>query len=182
MEKFEDTQEINRAVGPTDADKPQDSRPERTIVDLYDHGFTNGLLKVDAQNFEKFLEADEKKKLAALRLNQVRDDIKQQRGAIQTARDKLSGLETVVIQHQQNELELQRQVELLHDKQGKIEARKTAETEERKAIQPYYNWLVTILFLIAGFGFLAADILLTKDVLFKSVNLPPILDQVQDQG
>lgn len=174
MEKYEDTQGMNRPAGPTDADKPQDSRPERTIVDLYDHGFTNGLLKVDTQNFEKFLEADERKKLAALRLNQVRDDIKQQRAAIQTARDKQNGLETVVIQHQQNELELQRQVEQLHGQQGKIETRITTGTEERKAIQPYYNWLVTILFLIAGFGFLAADILLTRDVLFNSINLPDI--------
>ncbi|MEQ8705470.1 MAG: hypothetical protein RIC19_16200 [Phaeodactylibacter sp.] len=157
---------------PTETQNGVERVGDTEIIDLYEYGFTNGLLKVDPDFFDLWVEAFDQEKLCNLKLQAL---IQQK----QELKARLS-------QTEQQRRELEEQA-IVNDRWAQETERKIAQTSERVAQQqaqeetlekrieettPHYKGASVVLFITGGLFFLFADVLFSQNVLTNVLDLP----------
>jgi len=160
------TAELVDAPAVTDAAPPQGN-----VVYIHNHGFTNGVYRVEPDGFERFLEfgnrsdrVREQQELNKRAIAETREQLGREKSAhaadsaVVVEKEKLAGnLLKLIGEREQAQLNLaQREAALIGQMQGTI-----AE----------YSWVPALLFLTAGVTFVAADISITKQITSWGFNM-----------
>ena len=143
---------------------------ERIQINSYDHGFTNGVLKLNEHFFEEFILEHEKKKATDDKHKQVREELKSTKAVRQNTTEKRSALQDDVIE---NLFKIELEEKRLAENQRKWEETRTKVgflERERKTINPYYTKWVAGIFIIAGLIFIMADVSITYDILHNALD------------
>jgi hypothetical protein len=142
------------------------------IIDMYDYGFTNGLLKIDPAFFNLWIEAFDQEKLYDQKLLNLK---KQKEGLrariIQTAQQR-ELLEKAVVSNDRLGVETKRKI-------GQLDERMAVQQEQEETLEqaiedstPHYKAASVVLFLFGGLIFIMADILFSQNVLTNVLDMP----------
>ena len=170
-DKFKEREEQNEPIVPAGENSPTKERKEVVYYDAYDHGFTNGILKIPREYFEQFIDYSAKRNLAQKELGLILNDLNGQKVLLAASREKLLQLNNMVAQSEH-------EMELIQDKQRQEKAQ-LEETQTIKGtlahkienVKIEYNWFNVSLFIFIGFVFIISDFFITYDVLSNGLNL-----------
>ncbi|MBG8554017.1 hypothetical protein [Hymenobacter guriensis] len=137
----------------------------------YDHGFTNGLLRIEAQDFETFAEESEKLRFIRHQLYLVETEIQELRETKVTVTSERLRLTQARLEAEARQQNLQLQLRRAEDKWQENRASQTAIDETKQGLKPPYAWPPAILYLLAGFVFIMADIAVMHDITHSSLNM-----------
>lgn len=159
----------NKDIEPSNQEEQVD---DTGVIDLYEHGFTNGLLKIDPDFFDLWVEAFDQEKLYDRKLL----DLKSQKEGIQARIIKTEQqrelLEKAVVSHDRLGIETKRKIDQLD---GRMVLQQEKEETLEQAIEdstPHYKAASVVLFLFGGLVFIVADILFSQNVLTNVLDMP----------
>lgn len=142
------------------------------IIDLYDYGFTNGLLKIDSDFFNLWIEAFDQEKLYDQKLLNLK---KQKEGLrariIQTAQQR-ELLEKAVISNDRLGIETKRKIGQLGERMAGQQEKEEKLEQAIEDSTPHYKAVSVILFLFGGLVFIVADVLFSQNVLTNVLDMP----------
>ncbi len=149
------------------------SSPNNTLlIDGYDHGFTNGVFRIARHPYPEFIEGLEGKKLTSVRLNLIRQELRELRTKIQELWLEYNRQEGIALRSKHDVALLENKALARESQKREKKSRIELLESERKAINPYYNWIVAGLFILAGLVFIGADISITFQVFRQGLNMP----------
>ena len=137
----------------------------------YDHGFTNGLLRIEAQDFETFAEESEKLRFIRHQLYLVESEIQELRDTKATVTSERLSLTRDRLEAAARQQTLTQQLQRAEEKRQNNRAAQAAIDEEKSTLKPPYGWPPAILYLLAGFVFIAADIAVMHDITRNGLNM-----------
>lgn len=143
----------------------------RAPVFVYDHGFTDGILEIDREAFEKVIEETELKKLSSVRLGNIRQQIQAKQEELRRTREELLRHKEEAIRSRQEIEYLQRQVLEKEDQKVEHQEEVNRLTEWYRSIDNFYGWVPAILFFVAGLVFIGTDVSITYEIVSKGLNL-----------
>ncbi|MBX0332979.1 hypothetical protein K3G39_06990 [Pontibacter sp. HSC-14F20] len=154
------------------ADQPvSNSQQNVTLVDVRKEGFKDGVLEIDKSPFESWITHSEE-------LEVVKHNLGVQRGELARLTNQLNRAETegerlrVEIAGSTENITLQEQfLEQNIEKVDEIKQEQQSFLEKIEGINPAYDWVPAILFLIAGAALLAADYVVSMEIVAKGMNL-----------
>ena len=158
---------------PLSATPPPSDRVEDTgIIDLYSYGFTNGLLKVDPDFFDHWVEAFDQERLYNLKLHALIKEKEQLQERLRQTEESRKELEKTIISNERSAQETNRKI--AQTKQQADQQQKREETFERaiEANTPHYKLASVVLFILGALFFLMADVLFSQNVLTNVLDLP----------
>lgn len=142
------------------------------IIDLYDYGFTNGLLKIDPDFFNLWIEAFDQEKLYDQKLLNLK---KQKEGLrariIQTAQQR-ELLEKAVVSNDRLGIETKRKIDQLDERMAVQQEKEETLEQAIEDSTPHYKAASVVLFLFGGLVFILADILFSQNVLTNVLDMP----------
>lgn len=137
----------------------------------YDHGFTNGLLRIEAPDFEVFAEESERLHLLERQLHSVAadlQDVRQQRASVGPERLRLTqGRLEAEARSETTRVKLQRALEKLRENASA----RQAVHEEKQGLKPPYSWPPAVLYLLAGLTFVVADVAVMHDIASNGLDM-----------
>lgn len=158
----------------TEISKPQIKPAEQSdirTINSYDHGFGNGVLRIDERDFEEWVEETELKKLANIRLNNVREKMNKAEQDYAENFDKHLHLHSI-IHTSTNEIEENtRQINQTNVKVAEVKEILPIAEEQKEFVKPAYNWIAVALFFLAGAAFMLADFSILFDVAFNTMGM-----------
>lgn len=179
-EKDEDPEENNADIELENAaphfQKASDSLPTESSFYsfLYNHGFVTGVLKLEPEIFSQYITSLRLGKLAKEKMEDIRSEIGAKEREFDKTKAELTVLENTVIQCK-NEIDfIQWEVEELKNKKEQSERESQKLEAEINKINPYSSRLVAFIFILSGLIFITADVLITKGIFFKALNMPSI--------
>lgn len=137
----------------------------------YDHGFTNGLLRIEAQDFETFAEESEKLRFIRHQLYLVETEIQELRETKATVTSERLRLTQARLEAEARQQTLQLQLRRAEDKWQENRTSQAAIDEAKQDLKPPYAWPPAILYLLAGFVFISADIAVMHDITVNGLNM-----------
>lgn len=140
-------------------------------VDGYDHGFTNGVFRLDRHAFPAFIEGLEQKKHASARLNSIRQELLILKERIENLWQEYNRHEAESIRNAHEAALLERQLMTKESQKRETKQRIELLEQERNGINPYYNWIVAAIFILAGLVFITADISITYQILNNGLDM-----------
>jgi len=153
------------------ASSNQATEPRVVYYDSYDHGFTNGLLKIPQEHFEVFLQENGQKRLAKISLASVLHSIEQSTQQLAQTWQRLLQLKNTVTSSEH-------EIVLGETKGMELNALKQEEKSHFERVQKdrfnlaiEYNWLNVGIFIAIGLSFVIADFTITLDVLFHGLDM-----------
>jgi len=153
------------------ASSNQATEPRVVYYDSYDHGFTNGLLKIPQEHFEVFLQENGQKRLAKISLASVLHSIEQSTQQLAQTWQRLLQLKNTVTSSEH-------EIVLGETKGMELNALKHEEKSHFERVQKdrsnltiEYNWLNVGIFIAIGLSFVIADFTITLDVLFHGLDM-----------
>ncbi|MDU0369593.1 hypothetical protein ACFPAF_04235 [Hymenobacter endophyticus] len=152
----------------------QNSEPNDTqsySFRAYDHGFTNGLLRIEAQDFETFAEESEKLRFIRHQLYLVETEIQELRDTKATVTSERLRLTQARLEAEARQQTLQLQLQRAEEKRQANRASQVAIDEAKQDLKPPYAWPPAILYLLAGFVFIMADIAVMHEIAKDGLNL-----------
>lgn len=163
-----------KIIDPAASIQNLDSKKEESNVvyyNVYDHGFTNGILKVPKEHFEGFITAIGQKILAKKELGLTLREIETQKLLLEHSRQQLLELSNTLSSNEfeiakEQETQLQLEVQINEEKEQKNNL-----VQEREKVLIEYNWFNIWLFIVIGFVFVFSDFYITYDVLRNGLNL-----------
>ncbi len=139
---------------------------------LYDHGFTNGVLKVAASGFEDYISSVGWRKLANEKLTKLKVEIEHHAKSLKNIREEITSQKNTVIRCT-NEIQLLHWTENELSKQKEeCESEKQFLERERNKINPYHSGAVAIILLVTGAIFILADIFITHGIFYNALDMP----------
>jgi hypothetical protein len=167
-----ENQQNNTSEHNTDgAGGSQNSESQVVFYDSYDHGFTNGLLKVPKEHFEEFIRENGQKRLAKIGLASLLNSIERNSIEFKQTSERLLHLKNQVSS-------CEFEIILGKERQNDLNKRTAEEKErfdhiqkERSHLIIEYNWLNVGIFIAMGLAFLIADFTITLDVLHKGLDM-----------
>jgi hypothetical protein len=178
----EQNKKSNNAEQPSIEDQQKTSTPDtkarkRVAYSVtpftYEEGLLNGVLKIDKEVYQQFIESTERKKFTSVKLEKVREEIRKKEDEIREIREKNESLMEQVIRSAKQILSLEQAIQHLTAKKREWQEQSQKAEQERKEINPYYNWLVAAIFIIAGVAFIIAEIYISKQVLYDALDMNP---------
>ena len=137
----------------------------------YDHGFTNGLLRIEAQDFETFAEESEKLRFIRHQLYLVESEAQELRHTKATVTSERLSFTRARLEAEARQQTLTQQLQRAEEKRKENRTEQVAIDEEKSKLKPAYAWPPAILYLLAGFVFIAADIAVMHDVTRNGLNM-----------
>lgn len=171
MEASDSNKQQNNSPAPT-TPPPSDRVEDTGIIDLYSYGFTNGLLKVDPEFFDQWVEAFDQERLYNLKLHTLIQQKEQLQGRLQKAEQNRKTLEENIISNERSAQETNRKIA---QTEQQIEEQQKQEESFEQAIEdstPHYKAASVALFLAGALFFLIADVLFSQNVLTNVLDLP----------
>ena len=176
MSELSDPSESTPVVVSVTAEpEPMPTTPVR-YYSLHDHGFTNGLLRLDPVPFGAFIENDE-------RLNQAQVEADRARANVQAAESRRDAVRQARCQHQEGTLDAAcaldqhtRATDDLRAAADRHRAQRAALDAEKHALRPPYSWVPALLFLLASIFFIGSDVAITRDVVRSAFDMPDGLE------
>lgn len=172
-DKFKSPEETS-GIEPTNStsyDLPPSDKTQVVYYDAYDHGFTNGILKIPKGHFEQFIDFSAKRNLAQKELGITLNELKQYEQQLSENKGKLLQLNNLVAQseHELEHIQAQQVQEytFLQDTQHQ----KQTLVNQKEAIYTEYNLFNAVFFILIGFVFVLTDVLVTFDVLQYGLNM-----------
>lgn len=136
-------------------------------------GFSNGLLRIPQETFEKYIEAyEENKRLGvAISMMEVEAQVKGQKiRQTEELRDQLQA--TIIRQKQESEQQEKTQSQF-RQTLNEIRDRLNTLQEKFRDMPPAYGWIGTILFIAAGVIFIITDINIIRTIARSALNMDP---------
>lgn len=134
---------------------------------VYEQGFINGVLSITEVHFPEYINGSQQAKLVSVRLNKVRGAIHEDIRSIQENREARAGLERKVIEAEYRVVDIQREIKEAEELKVTNKQKLNQLQKERAEINPYYNLVLAIIFVLVGIAFIGAEVLITHDVLFN---------------
>lgn len=158
-------------VTPAEGTQPASDTKHIVYYDVYDHGFTNGILKIPKDHFERFIDHNAKMKLAQKELGITLNELNQQEQLLAESRQKVLSYKNTIdeSEHELHHLVSAHQQEEHHFHE--IIAQKQALQNKVEGITPEYNWFNAWFFILIGFVFIASDFFITFDVVHLGLNM-----------
>jgi len=150
---------------------PPEAEPQVVFYDSYDHGFTNGLLKIPKEHFEEFIHENGQKRLARVGLANMLDSIEEHSIQMAQTRQRLLHLKNMVISSEQEIALGKIQQTDLYAKTEEEKAHHDRVEKERSNLVIEYNWLNVAIFIAVGLAFVIADFTITLDVLHHGLDM-----------
>lgn len=147
--------------------------PESNVVyyDAYDHGFTNGILKIPKSHFEDFIRhnghKNEARERMAFTLKQKQEEearLAQVQHDLLKYRNEIARTGFVLDMNAKRQDEETAKMEAANAEKTNLETRL-----EQQVIE--YNWFNVLFFILIGFVFIGSDYLITFDVLYHGLDL-----------
>lgn len=135
------------------------------------HGFTNGVLRVQGDDFHDYLLGNEQRKKYHNRRRKVSDEIEELKKAIAEYETKINGYEKTIVESKCRLPVLETEITENQNCQAELGQSIKQLNEEKEAISPYYNWLVAIVFVVVALVFLFAEFWITSDLFFNVLDL-----------
>lgn len=133
-------------------------------ANLYEHGFTNGLLKVQREHFEGFIREKELQKQISAEAQAIEKEISDKQASYDLWREKTLSLRNQIIDNEQIiDTEQKNYKRTQADFVTLGQSIEAAEKEKNSLIAPY-SWIPAVLYLLAGIVFISSDISITHDI------------------
>ena len=140
---------------------PQEEKPR---LDLYEHGLTNGILKVPKENFEAYIRETQLQKQNLAELEAIQISLEQKEREWQQLQNKTLELKTQVIDNEAKVSVEQEQLKRLNADNAAAQEQFKQQSNERSSLAPPYSWVPAVLYLLAGIVFITADVSITHDI------------------
>lgn len=133
-------------------------------LDLYEHGLTNGILKVQREHFESFIRETQLHKQTSAELESAQKSIEEKQNILQETQSEKRILRSRVVENKELLQVEQKQYERTNAETKSINALIFQDTDEKNKLNPPYSWIPAILYLLAGIVFISSDISITHDI------------------
>lgn len=131
---------------------------------LYNHGYTNGLLKVQREHFEGYIREKELHKQYIAEREILEKELAEKKASYELCREKTLELRNQIIDNEQIiEIEQKNYKRVQADFVALGQALEAGEKEKNGLIAPY-SWIPAVLYLLAGIVFISSDISITHDI------------------
>jgi len=167
-ELYEDSMPIN---APT---RLRDHSGYRVSPFVYEHGFFNGVLEVEGEEFYEFIHSSDQKKMAYVRLKWIKSAIEEIRNKISEVKLKSIELISIISTTKYRVPLLEKEIEELQYEKEKIDTLKNSLKNEKDDINPYYSTFIAWCFIGCALVFIIAEISVTQDVFHNVLNIHPI--------
>lgn len=145
---------------------------DKGVVDLYEYGFTNGLLKIDPDFFDLWVEAFDREKLYDRKLLDLKRQKEGIRARIIQTEQKRELLEEAVVSNDRLGQETKRKIDQLDERMGLQQEKEEALEQAIEDSTPHYKAASVTLFLFGGLVFILADVLFSQNVLTNVLDMP----------
>jgi hypothetical protein len=142
-----------------------------TQLELYDHGFLNGIIQIPRFSFEEFIAQDGLHDLAKKELGITLGEIEAEKARLKATHDRRLELENTV---SACKWAIQANTDIREQKEKALETGKNALAAKEQQIQEFhieYGSISAVIFIIMGGVFLAADFFVTLDVMHKGLDM-----------
>lgn len=140
--------------------------------EVRNRGFHNGILRVAPDAYVTFLAESEKKNRLARYVRFLQEEIARKQAEDISVRGQKDQYERDQIEGE-NRLAANAETErATKEESAELSTQKKAYLEKREAIRPLYGWLATVLYLGAGFVFMATDFSITKSIAWNTLDMP----------
>jgi|UPI000592159C uncharacterized integral membrane protein len=145
---------------------------DKGVVDLYEYGFTNGLLKIDPDFFDLWVEAFDREKLYDRKLLDLKRQKEGIRARIIQTEQKRELLEEAVVSNDRFGQETKRKIDQLDERMVLQQEKEEALEQAIEDSTPHYKAASVTLFLFGGLVFILADVLFSQNVLTNVLDMP----------
>ena len=145
---------------------------DKGVVDLYEYGFTNGLLKIDPDFFDLWVEAFDREKLYDRKLLDLKRQKEGIRARIIQTEQKRELLEEAVVSNDRLGQETKRKIDQLDERMVLQQEKEEALEQAIEDSTPHYKAASVTLFLFGGLVFILADVLFSQNVLTNVLDMP----------
>lgn len=157
------------AVVVTATEEP--TSPTTATIRSYDHGFTNGLLRIEANDFEVFAEESERLEFVQRQLRSVTNDLQRVRQKQVAVQEQRLSLTEARLEAEAQQEALRSRLVKTEEKLAESAAAREAIFTEKKTLKPPYSWPPAILYLLAGVIFIIADVAVMHDIALNGLNI-----------
>lgn len=139
---------------------------------IYEHGFFNGVLEVEGEDFHQFINSSDQKKMAYVRLKRIQKTIEELKSKIaEISSKRASFIETIAtVKYEVPNLEIE--IDNLIKRKHVCEEEKRKLESEKNSINPYYNKLIASIFIFCAVVFISAEIKIIQDIFFNILEVP----------
>ncbi|KGE88064.1 MAG: hypothetical protein ACE362_26210 [Phaeodactylibacter xiamenensis] len=145
---------------------------DKGVVDLYEYGFTNGLLKIDPDFFDLWVEAFDREKLYDRKLLDLKRQKEGIRARLIQTEQKRELLEEAVVSNDRLGQETKRKIDQLDERMVLQQEKEEALEQAIEDSTPHYKAASVTLFLFGGLVFILADVLFSQNVLTNVLDMP----------
>ena len=156
----------NKSQAKHDKASEGDSSDGKKVIwyNTKEEGFIHGILGLENDDFESFLEAKQEMSLSSIlqgRINEKKAELEEKLNALP---GKRSNLKRTSIEAEQERKWLHDENERIKLKEEELKRSHSLLDLEIKKINPYYTGFFAFFFILAGFTFMAGDFLYTKEL------------------
>jgi uncharacterized membrane protein len=138
---------------------------------VYYHGFTNGVLRVDGDDFHDYILGNEQRKKYHNRRRRVSEEIAVLKSAITENETRIDDCEKKIVESKCRLPVLETEIFENQHCQAELEQSIKQLNEDKEAIIPYYNEVVAVIFIVVAIIFIIAEFRITSDMFFNVLNI-----------
>lgn len=144
------------------------------IISAYDHGFTNGVLRVESTVFDELVHGLEQQHLAKAERAILQEEIAECRKNVAGNQAARRSLQEKIAAETAQGLQAEYQIKHLETRAAEEKALLDSVEKSRQAINRPYNWLVALSLVAAGLVFIGADFSISMDIFRNGLDMPPL--------
>lgn len=141
---------------------------------VYEHGFFNGVLDIESNDFHQFIRSSEQKKMAYVRLRFLRKSIDELKFKIAEVISKRETYIQIISSSRHSIPAIELEIEDIKKNQRICEEEENELKEEKGKINPYYNKLIASVFIICAVVFICAETTIIHDIFFNVLRVKSI--------
>lgn len=134
-------------------------------------GFSNGLLRIEQQTFESYIEAYEENKRVGAMISKMESEARQKEQKIQATEDIRDVLQANIIRKKQEQDREEKEAARLKIGWKELQERFTTARSNFVNNGPAYGWIGTLLFIAAGIIFIVTDISILNAIAGGPLNM-----------
>lgn len=136
-------------------------------------GFSNGLLRIEQQTFESYIEAYEENKRIGAMISKMESEARQKEQKIQTTEEIRDVLQANIIRKKQEQDREEKEAARLKIGWQELQERLVAVRDNFVNNGPAYGWIGTLLFMAAGIIFILTDISIIETIAGDALDMGP---------
>ncbi|KPM47136.1 hypothetical protein [Jiulongibacter sediminis] len=137
----------------------------------YNEGFKSGLVNVEAEHFQEYLQSDVEQRWITDRITENQDRLKQIDSDIKTFKTEQKPVNQQLLTKTAAVNSLEKELEGVEENISKTEAEKEKSESEKENRKTPYAMLAGVLYLLAGIAFVAGDLIISHEIVAYALNI-----------